>query len=260
MRNIFAIIIGMLVFTGFTACDKTYDGKTAYELYELANEKSNSVKSMTVSMNGVIGIDINNLSMDTKIDGVVKMIIRSETDFDMKMDIITSVMGEQHEMNAYYIDGFMYMDLYGMKMKIPLDAEKAAEMSYSQSLAFPESAVYKQSAKSEGEDIRISFTLRGDALNEILAPIINNLTESMGTDDINIININDIYYKSLLAKDYTIKNYRMVFDAEMSSNTLGGNFKMSYDITAYISDIDSTIIIMPDDIDEYTDIESGFSF
>ena len=259
MKKIFLIGISLLLFTGLFACNKSYDGKTAYQLYELANEKSKSIKSMTVTMEGMVGTLIGGEVTNTGFDGTVKMIMKSETDFDMEMDINSGVMGEQFNITAYYLDGFMYMDLFGMKIKMPLEAGQAANMSYSQTIAFPESAVSKQSAEEEGDDIKISFTLKGDDMNDILTPILNNLAESMETVDNSVIIFKDINYEMLLSKDYTIKKFRMIFDAEMGA-TAGGFVNMSYDITAYISDIDSTEITLPDDIDEYSEFGTNFNF
>ena len=259
MKKIFFIGMGMLLFTGLFACNKSYDGKTAYQIYELSNEKNKSIKSMTIFMEGTVGTLINNESTNTGLDGTVKMIMKGENDFDMEMNINSGVMGEQFNITAYYLDGLMYMDFLGMKIKMPLEAVKAASMSYSQTIAFPESAVSKQSAKEEGDDIKISFTLKGDAMNEILIPMMSNLTESMGTVDTNAIVFKDINYEMLLSKDYTIKKYRIAFDTDIG-NPMGGFIFMSYDITAYITDIDSTIISLPDNIDEYTEFGTNFNF
>ena len=118
MKKIFLILMTVLLAAAFCSCGEL----TAYQLYTAAAEKAEENKDnfetdvkLTVTVNG-FGEDATTVAygIHEKVDGDnISAVISTD-----------SLLGIPVSSNVVYIDGYVYMDVLGTKLKSPMTLEK----------------------------------------------------------------------------------------------------------------------------------------
>ena len=240
--------------------------KDAYDLYIEMTEAMQDVKSADASADIDMKMIISGEEFDIGIKMDMQQVVRSETDIELKADMtidlgsIGALIGmKEISMHMYFVDGFMYYDMLGQKIKMDIDIEEAVEMLNAadfsaSSFKFEKDAISSSEVKTVGGDKEISFVLKGEVLNEMLDNFLAPLMQNMGMGDI-AINFGDVSYNALIGKDSLPKEEHMIFAVEIE--VMGESATAEYDMTIINKAFDSIDSIEFPNFDEYIEMDAS---
>lgn len=260
MKKIILLTAVLLMTLSLTACN---GGSEAYSEFVKVNEKMANADSVDMDMDVTAVIEAGGESIDMKMNGNMKQVMRSETDIDMEMDMNIDMsipgMGSQKVNTlSYFKDGYMYTDAAGQKFKMAMsleELEKQSSMS-GKDFTFEEKAVKKSSVKDLEGGKELSFTLDGKAMTEIFGDMMGAMADSLPIDSADM-KFGDMEYVILVDKDSNMKSMVMRFAADMDIE--GQKMTMKYDITAKINQIGYVKISFPSDLSTYPEVPSTFN-
>ena len=166
MKRLLAIVLGAALLCPMTA----YAGQTeeAKALYDQVQEKSNAITDMNAFYDFKIkfgGSMIENAGLtasDMRLEMNVKMNHLTEPALMRYMAYcrMTDPDGSQMTYSMYYLDGYMYMDMLGQKIKMPMAMGDMMQQSMASANAFdvPTDIVKDMNLWDEGENKVIGFT------------------------------------------------------------------------------------------------------
>jgi hypothetical protein len=248
---ILALCLGILA-----SCNSDSDVDTkqsAYDLYQLANSKFDSVEmsvdlTMTMEADGIELVILSN--------GIVKEVIRSETDFDMesnmKISISSDLLGEllaeltEMQMQMYYKDGYLYQELLGQKMKTAISSDLARNQSNIPTL--DESAIKDSKIEKNGDLTILTFTLDGKAMTNLAKQGLEQSGETMGD-----LSISDASVTAVIDQDGFLKEMKFAFS--MSASQDGETAAIEFDYSIKVLSYNTTTINFPSDLDSYQEFD-----
>lgn len=120
------LAIGCSLLT-FISCSEEKD---AFQLYSEMNQALEQVSSIQGSMDIDMKLTASKETLDLAMDMDITAVKRSETDADLAMKIESDMaqLGS-FTMQAYTKDGYMYLDMLGMKIKSPYDPSADSDES-----------------------------------------------------------------------------------------------------------------------------------
>lgn len=268
MKKILLIAMSVAMLFTFAACGtsgKDFDSMTAYEHYVAATEKLNKAKSLEMEMTGDVKISMEasgqKVDLDMTMDGVIKQIIRSQTDSDFTVDMEMGLMGQSANVSITYIDGIMYMDDSMSKTKQTVDAETMLEQAgvsgAATSVEFLEDAVSEQTMEDVENGKKITFTIDPAKASEIVEQYTGQTTKQLEGLNADVkLDVTSITYEMTIDREHNLKDMRviMVLGMEMviegQTATALCDIDMGYSI-AGIDNVDA--ITAPADADSYVE-------
>ena len=181
--SVWMIVVVMLV--GLVGCAKE---PTAEEVYAAAFEKMNALTSMDAEMDMDIAMkmaapmdgEVETIHVEMAADFVMEHINTEDMRMDMKMKM--GLMGVDIEMQTYYADGYYLMEMYGQKLKYPMDLKEAmSQTAMVQEVALD--AMSEMTMIEEGDNRVITFTVDGTKLKEGYMDDYLSTMEGMGLAD-----------------------------------------------------------------------------
>ncbi len=99
------------------------------EIYVEAAQKSNAMNSMDADISGAVTMSIDGEALKMLLDMNVKANGVFSGDLELLYDMAIKAEGETLTMTMFYLDGYMYMEMDGEKIKMPMDMESAMQQS-----------------------------------------------------------------------------------------------------------------------------------
>jgi len=257
----FTLILIVALLVACTACSPKPAPKpveNAYDLYTAMNTAMKNVTSMQAKADVKMNMQSEGENADMNMFMDIKQILRSETDLEMAllMSIDMGELGGLMDAKIYYKDGYLYQEIMGMKVKMRMALEEAmaaVNMDAISSLNFEKDAISQSEVKNVDGGKELSFTLKGDALNDTLTEMVNAMIGSLDSDVDMKLTFGDVSYTLLLGSDNFPKKQHIVYSMDMEVD--GEKTSISYDM--YMTDLSyNTIkaIEYPADLDDYMEI------
>lgn len=122
-------------------------GATAEEIgafFAAANAKASGLMDMDADIDAVMKFTVDQESMDMLLDMNMKMQGVYSGNMKILYDMALQADGESMTMTMFYKDGYMYTEMDGTKMKMPMDMDEmmAQSMALSSSLSFAADETY----------------------------------------------------------------------------------------------------------------------
>ena len=231
MKKFTALLLTILFLLSMTSC-ALGEKLSAYDQYMKAAKALNEAGSMETDITSVIKMTMGDESQTMGMDGSLKLIVNSETDIDFEMTMDMDLFGQTIPVLYYYTDGFMYMDMMGIQMKLPLPMEKALEQAGgTETLDFDESAVKDVTTETVDGETIIKFKLDASAITAVLEDQIADLAGSLEDADIDY-NFGDVDLKIVIGSDKNLKSHSLAysFTMEMDGEEVACEMDMTMDI------------------------------
>ncbi len=147
----------------------------------LEREKAQNTANLDADMLINMQIAMEGLTMDINMTGNMKMKNGDSADMQYLMDLNMNLLGQDMSLQSFYTDGYMYMDMYGMKMKTPMDYTAAMESAQSSGMTTGLADVYDMAyiqnvsaVDNANGTTTIYYTIDGTKMNELLQIILSN--------------------------------------------------------------------------------------
>lgn len=258
MKKFTAVLIVLVLCTGLLAGCGTADGKEAYDLYQKMNKAMADASSLDMDISSIVDMTIDGEEVNTTTKGNMKQVMHSASDFDIEINLTTTTMGMDVPMIAYYTGGVYYFDTNGMKMKMPMSVDEAMQQAGGiKTLDFYEDAIKDFKITDADGGKKIEFTLDGKAIQSLTEKALASMQNTMPgitAADLNM-NIGDVTCEAVTDKDGMMKSYRMIYDMTMTVE--GQSLSMKTDTTMTMNSYNDVVINVPDDLDEYVEIDLG---
>jgi hypothetical protein len=262
MKKLFTVGLLVLALLAMTACGSSTNDvvptpengggdtpQSAYALYMQASQALESAESFLVEMSTEMQMSFLGDYMDMTMSGTLAVVIISETDIQMKMDMMTNSMGMDMPMLIYFKDGYQYTDVMGQKMKMSMPMEEILAQANVSPLEFTESAILNEVVTPTGNGYEVSFTLDGDTLSDIVMQQMAGLEDLFGADmDMTFGDIDMV----VLIENNEIKHMVMKFSVEAEYE--GDKMMIHTDTIMTYTQIGGVTIDFPDDLDMYEEM------
>jgi len=244
-----ALLVVLMIFT-LASC-ATDTGRDIYQLYVRANEAMQGIDSLDMDMDMDMTIRADGEVMDMKIASNIRQVIRSETDIDMAMNMKMSMMDMDINTKMFYKDGVYYMEMMGMKMKMPMPIEEIMSQVNTEVIEFPESAIKDMEINDVDDGVELSFTLDGAALGDELAKQMGSMEEMLGA--VPSYTFGDVTLRTVIGKDDKFKSVSMAFafDMDMYGETVQADCVIDMDFIKF----GGVIVDFPTDLDDYAEVD-----
>ena len=234
----------------------------AYALYQKINEANADMTSAAMNMTADIGMvmsqDGETLAMDMKMSGDIKMIIASETDVQMEMNLKTTATAggetESVDMAGYFKDGYMYMNSGGEKYKVAMNLEEAmaqASLIDTNDMDITASDIKGSKIETVTGGTKLTLVVKGSAMDDILTASLGAM-EDLGLGEMTMT-FGDVIMVTVVDENNIIKSQSIVADVDASymGASMTMTMDMVMDMTAYG---DAVKITFPTDLDKYEEL------
>ena len=226
----------------------------AIQLYTKVNEAANNAKSCEADMTMDMSMDALGETMSIKMSGNTKQVIRSQTDIDMYMDMNMDMFGQSANVSYFYKEGFIYMDVMGMKIKTPTGLEEAVAQAGNLNLDIKEDIVKKSEVKDEGENKVLSFELDAEKTSKALLDAMGAMQQSLDALGDTEIKFSNVQYTAVVDKDENLVSEIMI--ADMTMKVDGQEINAKYNITVENIKYNTVEAIdFPADLDTYSEVQ-----
>jgi hypothetical protein len=233
----------------------------SFELYKRASASMNDAQSMDMDIRMASTVIVDGEAIDMNVTGNIKQVFNSPTDIDMVLDLMVYVMGEQVPSLSHYTNGFLYMEVEGLKIKMPMSIEEAlSQVGGGDMLDFEESAIKSSEITETADGQKITFVLDGVAMSDFMNASMGSLDSLIpGASDMGLhVTLDDMFCEFIVDANEELKSYRMVY--EMGINMDGESFNMKADMTMTINAMNDVQVVLPSDLDEYMDMSAFMDF
>lgn len=262
MKRLLAIVLGAALLCPMTA----YAGQSeeAKALYDQVQEKSNAITDMNafydfkINFGGSMIENAGITASDMRLEMNVKMNHLTEPALMRYMAYcrMTDPDGSQMTYSMYYLDGYMYMDMLGQKIKMPIAMGDMMWQSMASANAFdvPTDIVKDMNLWDEGENKVIGFTIDDSRMNEFLQTVLGStgLTGMMEGTSMSLHNIKGEY---VVNPNNDLIKMRLKMDMSMTMD--GETITMSMDGDVGIADPGQPVDVPVPNVAEYTDITAA---
>ncbi len=256
-------LLTKLVKEGAVADAKGYDELFAnLRAYQAVANSDNTKGHMVMNINlavtadkekvadGTIKMDLN-MDMDPKKPDSSKMAVTANVDMKVSADLVDdpSMAAINMDMNYYYTNGVLYLDLAGKKMQMPLSFENALDqfdVSFNESQNDPVCMIANLTAKKSGNTTVYTIDYAPDAINSILDMIYNmglqdagieGLTLQLTNCEVTVTNGAMTGMKASMDMGTTVENIplHIVADMDVTVDTKNVTVKLPNDLNTYAS-------------------------
>lgn len=187
MKKIMSMLLVIVMLFAMTGCSKEKNNKEEKDpkvLFEQAMENMQKLNSsdMSLDMDMMMAYGEESIEMSMQTEVIVQD-IGKET-MKMSMPMTMEMLGESVNMDIYYVDGYYYMDMLGMKMKTPMDlAEIQKTYESSTGMANMNVEAMKEFSLEEKDGLYvISFVGDNEKMMDYTKSAMASIQNAYGTD------------------------------------------------------------------------------
>lgn len=259
MKRLLAVVLGAALLCPMTAY--AAQSEEALALYNQVQEKSAATTDMNAfydfkiklggSMLENAGVSLSDmrLEMNIKMNHITEPALLRY----MAYCRMTDPEGSQLTYSMYYMDGYMYMDMLGQKIKMPMAMGDIMQQSMASASAFDISAdvVKDMNLWDEGENKVIGFTIDDSKMNEFIHTVLSSTGMSGMLDGTNI-SIHNVSGEYVVNPNGDLIKMRLKMDMNMTMD--GETITITMDGDVGIADPGQPVDVPLPNIAEYTDI------
>jgi hypothetical protein len=249
-----AVILVLLLFMLTSAACGSEKTVFAYDIYSQATAAMDSVKSLAADTNVKMKMSTAGMDFEVAMSGAIKAVTLSENDVEMQLDMLTSFMGQDIELKAFYKDGVYYLEADGQKTSMAMPLEQIQKQANIEALSFPDTAIKDQQMTNKDGGKELSFTLDGTVLSDTVTAQMGDLTALLGEGA--EMTIGDVDYAVFIDKQGNLKSTQMSFSMEMG--LFGETMPCSMEISMDYVQINNVSIDFPADLDAYEPMDIQF--
>lgn len=259
MKRLLAVVLGAALLCPMTAY--AAQSEEALALYNQVQEKSKTTTDMNAFYDFKIklgGSMLENAGVslsDMRLEMNIKMNHLTEPSLLRYMAYcrMTDPQGSQMTYSMYYLDGYVYMDMLGQKIKMPMAMGDMLQQSMASSSAFDISAdvVKDMNLWNEGENKVIGFTIDDSKMNEFIQTVLSSTGMSGMLDGTNV-SLHNVSGEYVVNPNGDLIKMRLKMDMNMTMD--GETITMTMDGDVGIADPGQPVDVPLPNIAEYTDI------
>lgn len=247
-KTLVALIAAAIMAIGLSAC-----GSKDPDL-ESVLKKAQEIKSYDADyeMNAAATADGETQSIDIR--GNMKLSGNPSEDMLISSEMTMEVMGMSFDLNYFYKNGYIFMDMMDQKFKAEVDYEQALKAVTTMPDFYKDGGIEIYSditSEKSGSNTVFSYTISADKLNEMVGVLnSNSLLSATGIDgDYSVSKVTG----SLIAdKDNNIIEQTLLMSMEYSDLT------MDMTIRIEMNEIEDNIdIVFPEDLDGYEEVDAS---
>lgn len=226
----------------------------AYELYTAALEKAQAATAVDMSTNVDMSMTAGGQAVSTQSSGRIQQIVR-DSDAEFSATTSNTAGGSAYELNAYYTDGYYYMDISGMKYKAQLSiGEALAQVVSTNAVEFAESDVIDQTVTGVSGGSKITFVLSGQSVSSTFSSAMTSLESDSG--DQYALTVSDATLEVSISGEGVLQSTQLTMSAEMTMS--GETVPVSMVVSAeYLAFGDSVVVQLPEDLDTYEEVDAS---
>lgn len=259
MKRLMAVVLGAALLCPMTAY--AAQSEEALALYNQVQEKSAATTDMNAfydfkiklggSMLENAGVSLSDmrLEMNIKMNHITEPALLRY----MAYCRMTDPEGSQLTYSMYYLDGYMYMDMLGQKIKMPMAMGDIMQQSMVSANAFDISAdiVKDMNLWNEGENKVIGFTIDDSKMNEFIQTVLSS-TGMGGMLDGTNVSLHNVSGEYVVNPNGDLIKMRLKMDMNMTMD--GETITITMDGDVGIADPGQPVDVPVPNIAEYTDI------
>ena len=226
----------------------------AFEAYEAAMEKFDSLESLHATQDVKAKVSVSGVSVDVP----VKADLKIGKDGSMSMSMEMSVLRMTMEIPMYYADDVLYMEMFGMKVKMPVTDELLEEEmdvdSVTPQFNLPEEALKDASFEKKDGNTVYSAEFDGQLIAEELLELVTPSLENAGEDVVlSSVTFGAIKYSYTIDKNGYLAEQNLVFSITFTADgtEASGEFDMTFKLVDAGKDVTPD---KPADLSEYQDL------
>ncbi len=258
-KSIIALLAALFIFS-ISACGS--EAASALEVYNSALAKNEELTSVDLNMKLDMDMVVGEEKMTINSNSAIKLENpESNLKMDMKMDMNLSGIAdagaapEQITIQAYYSDGFYYMDMLGMKVKQAMDLE--AISAQTENLAgmepLPEEILKDIKLEQSGDYQTLTFTGNGEALTEYIMGYMGQMKDFVNIGDSQGITIKEVSGVLYVNKEGYIDRQEMNISMNVTVEGESVDMDMKMDMI-YNQPGKQVTVELPDDLDQYVEM------
>ncbi|MDR1082558.1 MAG: hypothetical protein LBL27_01660 [Coriobacteriales bacterium] len=240
-----------------TSGDEKAVEKVAYQYYQEALAKQDAATSMVMDIAYDVKLELNGQNMGTSMNGSMEMltgVTPENSQIHMLANMAIPTLGDV-DSEIWFKDGWMYMDMMGMKLKQSASAEDVfQQQGAGKSITFGEDAIVNQEITDTADGgKKLTFLLDGAKMTEYTETLLKSMKEAGGEDvavDLSTVNVTET-----LDAEGNVTGIIMDFSATMvvADQEVSSTYYMDM---SNIKLNTLTSIEFPSDLEEYADTGS----
>ncbi len=222
-----------------------------YSQYIKASEELNAADSAILGTTMHMITSVGGETMETDTNGTITAIFGDGSNIQMKMDMqLTGITEEAQSISMYYKDGFAFMEMMGMKVKMVMPVDEfteSANVAGTEAYGFSADGILSQlESKTADGKTELKFTVDKAYMNNLPT---GQLDLGVETSDITI---SDVVITALLDTAGSLESINMIFSASFTVQELAAS--VDYDMTIDVIQLGDVTIEYPADLDTYMDL------
>ena len=119
-------------------------GQAARDTLQAVLAQSEGQTNMDVGLQMNMQMSAQGTTIDVGMTGDMKIQNADSAQMQYIMDMNMNMLGMDIPVTTFYTDGYMYMDMYGQKLKMPMDYQEALEAAQSMQMSYGDDMSYIQ--------------------------------------------------------------------------------------------------------------------
>ena len=259
MRKSILLLFAMVVALAMAACgadaNMSPEEAAAFDRYMRASEALMEAGSLKMESQSVMVMAFDGEVEEIRSTATASQVIHSETNVDMHMEMLMTVQGMSIPTTIYFRNGWYYMDMMGMGMRMPFPLEDVLEQANAGLLDFSEDAITFQEVRNIDSGLELVFRLDASAMSDLLDGMVSGMLETIGlSEDMGItMNFGDIDFSVILNDADELQSMDMAFTYTMEFE--GEVIDVSMSTYTQIVQVGGVTINFPDYLDDFMEVD-----
>lgn len=247
MKKLGIFILACFLIVG---CSQKESPADMYKMVKDALKVTNEADGINMEFDMTIDMKVDEQAETMKIAGSMLMDLSTPEKVKYKMNMGMDMAGQTIEVLQYYNDGYLYVDMFGMKIKQEMSKEVAllqAETLNSTKQEFSEDLYKDAKLTKSGDDTVITMEVDGEMMSEESA----NLLEQFNMGALVGVNMEygKVSIKSVINRDGAMSEQTLVLPVTISAN--GETVEMVMTMATKFKDIGQPVVVDFPDFSEF---------
>ena len=256
MKKIIRILMTLMVILTVVGCDSKTTTQSPKDIYNNAVKASRNAEyvDMTMNTNMAFTSTTEGLNMD------ISMTVDSLSDFSDKDNLKflfeskSNMFGQETEMNAYYMDGYTYVEMMGQKLKMKISLEEFQAIAKIETQFIKAEDMSEFSMEEKDDTYVFTYVANEEAMMELLKNA-SGLGDIYGEEmDMQGVKINSMSGTTTISKEGEVISELISVDANIEESGVTVGFVMNNN-TIYNSINEPLDITLPNP-DEYIEMNT----